>query len=146
MIDHTADTEALRALLATMNDAWEHADAHRFGSVFTDDADYVIYTGTHYRGRRKIIDTHDALWSRFLKGTRLYGEIVGIRFPGPDVAVIVSRGTVLKRRTGRPRPDKIQTLVAVRRDEGWRFTAFQNTARKPLLEWVSSRSEPRMAP
>jgi uncharacterized protein (TIGR02246 family) len=142
----TDDVAALHRLFDTMNDAWARADAEAFGSVFTEDADYVIYTGTHYRGRAKIIDTHDALWSRFLRGTRLHGEIDRIRFPGPDVAVVISRGTVVKKHTRRPKADKVQTLVAVRGDDGWRFTAFQNTRRKPLLEWISSRSEPRMAP
>ena len=143
---NTDDLAALHALFDTMNDAWARADAEAFGSVFTEDADYVIYTGTHYRGRAKIIDTHDALWKRFLRGTRLHGEIDSVRFPAPDVAVVVSRGTVLKRKTSKPKTDKIQTLVAVRRTDGWRFTAFQNTQRKPLLEWISTRSEPRMAP
>ncbi|WP_433795949.1 SgcJ/EcaC family oxidoreductase [Actinoplanes sp. CA-252034] len=142
----TDDLAALRRLFEIMNDAWARADAETFGSVFTEDADYVIYTGTHYRGRAKIIDTHDALWTRFLRGTRLHGEIDSVRFPTPDVAIVVSRGAVLKRRNSKPRTDKIQTLVAVRRTEGWLFTAFQNTQRKPLLEWISSRSEPRMAP
>ena len=63
-----------------------------------------------------------------------------------DVAVIVSRGGVLRRRASRPRAVKVQTYVAVRRDGGWLFTAFQNTSRKPLFEWISSRTEPRMAP
>jgi uncharacterized protein (TIGR02246 family) len=142
----TADIAALRELFTTMNEAWGRADAEAFGATFTDGADYVTYTGTHYRGRRKIVDVHDALWTRFLKGSRLYGMITDIRFPAPDVAVILSRGAVLRWRHSRPRTNKIQTLVAVRREGTWLFTAFQNTARKPLLEWIASRSDRRMAP
>ena len=144
--DHAADVAALRELFARTIEAWGRGDAEAFGAAFTEDADYVIYTGTHYRGRRKIVDVHDALWARFLKNSRLYGEITDIRFPAPDVAVIVSRGGVLRRRASRPRAVKVQTYVAVRRDGGWLFTAFQNTSRKPLFEWISSRTEPRMAP
>jgi uncharacterized protein (TIGR02246 family) len=129
-----------------MTEAWDRGDAEAFGEVFTEDADYVVYTGTHYRGRRKIVEAHDALWRRFLRGSRLFGVIDQIRFPAPDVAVVITEGAVLRRRSSRPKANKIQTLVAVRREEGWRFTAFQNTAKKALFEWIASRSEPRMAP
>jgi uncharacterized protein (TIGR02246 family) len=142
----TDDTIALRDLFARTIEAWDRGDAEAFGAAFTEDADYVIYTGTHYRGRRKIADVHGVLFRRFLKGSRLYGEITDIRFPAPDVAVLVTRGGVLKRRWSRPKADKVQTFVAVRRDGGWLFTAFQNTSRKPLFEWVASRTDRRMAP
>jgi uncharacterized protein (TIGR02246 family) len=140
------DITALRDLFTRTHEAWNRADAEAFGAAFTADADYITFTGTHYRGRPKIVDSHDALWRRFLKGSRLHGEIVDIRFPGPDVAVIVSRGAVLRRRWSRPHTDKVQTFVAVRDAGSWLFTAFHNTAHKPLLEWIANRTEPRMAP
>jgi uncharacterized protein (TIGR02246 family) len=140
-----ADVEALRELFARMADAWDRADAQAYGGVFTEDADYVIYTGTRYRGRRKIADSHDALWKRYLKGSRLLGIIDDIRFPAPDVAILITRGGILRHRFSRRRANKVQTLVAVRQDGGWRFTAFQNTARKPVFEWISSYTEPRLA-
>jgi len=144
--NRAGDIAALHELFGRMLDAWNRADAGAYGDSFTEDADYVIYTGTHYRGREKIADVHDALWKRFLKGSRLHGLIVDIRFPTPDTAILITRGGVLRRRRSRPRANKVQTLVAVRQQGTWRFTAFQNTSRKPLFEWVSSRTEPRMAP
>ena len=65
--DHAADVAALRELFAHTIEAWGRGDAEAFGAAFTEDADYVIYTGTHYRGRRKIVDVHDALWARLLQ-------------------------------------------------------------------------------
>jgi len=140
------DTDALRVLFTHVHEAWNRGDAEAFGAAFTADADYITYTGTHYRGRAKIVDSHDALWKRFLKGSRLHGVIVDIRFPAPDVAVIVGRGAVLRHRWSRPHTDKVQTFVAVRENGSWRFTAFHNTAHKPVLERIATRFEPRMAP
>ena len=81
---YLADTEKMAQRLREIFDEWL--------ALFTEDADYVVYTGTHYRGRRKIADAHDALWARFLKGSRLRGVIDDIRFPGPDVAILLARG------------------------------------------------------
>jgi uncharacterized protein (TIGR02246 family) len=144
--DRTGDIAELRDLFARMVAAWDRADAAAYGDVFTEDADYVVFTGTHYRGRSKIADAHDALWARFLKGSRLHGVIDDIRFPGPDVAIVTARGAILRFRFSRRHTNKVQTLVAVRQEGTWRFTAFQNTARKRIFEWISSRSEPRLAP
>jgi uncharacterized protein (TIGR02246 family) len=144
--DRTADTAQLQDLFDRTLAAWDSADAAAFGAAFTEDADYITFVGTHYRGRAKIADMHDALWHKYLKGSRLAGRITGIRFVGPDVAVLTSVGKVRKNRFAGTKPDKVQTYVAVRGDDGWRFTVFHNCTRKPLLEWISARTEPRLAP
>ncbi|MFG1925032.1 hypothetical protein [Cryptosporangium sp. NPDC048952] len=89
---------------------------------------------------------HAALWRKYLKGSRLLGHITDIHFVTADVAVVTSVGRVLKSRFSRRNPDKAQTFVAVREAGGWKFAAFQNTKRRPLLEWISTRSDPHLAP
>lgn len=106
----------------------------------------MTFVGTHYRGRNKIVESHEALWRRFLAGSRLRGEITGIRFVTDDVAVVTGVGRVLRSRRSGLRPDKVQTYVAVRRDGGWLFAAFHNCKRRPLLERISARSDDRLAP
>ncbi|MFI5954614.1 SgcJ/EcaC family oxidoreductase [Cryptosporangium sp. NPDC051539] len=140
------DEKAVRQLFESVHTAWNNADAEAFGDAFTEDADYVIFVGTHYRGRPTITQVHDVLWKKYLKGTRLVGHIVDLRFVTDDVAVLTSVGKIAKGRRGGGKPDKVQTFVAVKRDGRWRFTAFQNTKRRPLLEWISTRSDSRLAP
>ena len=146
MSERTADEAAIRQLFAATITAWDEADAEAFGAAFTEDADYVIFVGTHYRGRAAIIAMHDVLWRRFLKGSRLLGHVTGIRFITDDVAVLTSVGRVLKSRFSRRNPDKAQTFVAVRQGGEWKFTAFHNCRRRPLLERISTRTDPRLAP
>ena len=43
--------------------------------------------------------------------------------PGPDVAILLARGAILRWRFSRPHLNKVQTLVAVRQEGTWRFTA-----------------------
>jgi uncharacterized protein (TIGR02246 family) len=140
------DEAAIRALWQATTDAWNTADAAAYGDAFTEDADYTTFVGTHYRGRAAIVRVHHALWQKFLKGSRLIGTITDISPVTDDVAVVTGYGRV-QRRPGRGRKfDKAQTYVAVRDSGGWKFAAFHNCSRRPLLEWIATRSDARLAP
>jgi uncharacterized protein (TIGR02246 family) len=114
-------------------DAWNAGDATAYGNLFTTDADYVVFNGMHLKGRQAIADSHRWLFDGPLKGTRLAGAPVpaSFRLLRPDVAVVVTTGGVTMASDDAPDPghESIQTLVAVRGDEGWRFASFQNTRR-----------------
>jgi uncharacterized protein (TIGR02246 family) len=142
----TPDAAAVTAVLTGLVSAWERHDADAYGELFTEDATYITYIGTCYRGRRDIVDSHRALFGGFLKGTRLADEILDIRFHGPDVAVVNGRGDTYKGK--RPRKlTKIQTYTLVRQPDGaWRIAAFHNTRRKPLMEALSFRFAPALVP
>ena len=51
--------------------------------LFTEDADYVAFDGTRTTGRREISESHQRLFDKFLKGTRLTGRILSIKFRAP---------------------------------------------------------------
>jgi uncharacterized protein (TIGR02246 family) len=136
-----ADEAALRTCLEELNAAWARGDADGFAAVFTEDADYIAFDGTHWKGRREIAESHRPLFQGFLKGSRLAGESQTIRFLSPEVALIHSKGAVLlagQRKPARGRLS-VQTLVAVKRPEGWRLAAFQNTRYRPFARtWKGS--------
>ncbi|MGA5039827.1 SgcJ/EcaC family oxidoreductase [Streptomyces capoamus] len=142
----TADTAAVTAVLTDLVRAWERHDADAYGALFTEDATYITYIGTFYRGRQDIVDSHRVLFGGFLKGTRLADEILDIRFHGPGTAVVNGRGDTYK--GTRPRKlTKVQTYTLVRESDGhWRIAAFHNTKRRPLLESLSFRFAPALAP
>jgi uncharacterized protein (TIGR02246 family) len=129
VIDNAADEAAIRALFQNLLDSWGRGDGAAYGDQFTEDADYVAFDGSHTRGRRQIAASHQQLFDTWLKGTRLTGEITGIRFLSPEVALVHATGGTLMpgRSEAKPVRPSIQTLVAVKRDGRWRFTAFHNT-------------------
>ncbi|MFE3546756.1 SgcJ/EcaC family oxidoreductase [Nocardia sp. NPDC059177] len=138
---HT-DEQAVRALFAANTAAWAAGDARAFAATFTEDAEYVTWFGRHYTGRAAIEASHAALFSSFLKGTRLDGEITRLRLLTPDVAVLDGRGAVLKgTRTRNRRNTKDYVYVAVRRANGWRFAAFHNTKYHWFFDTMAARSE-----
>ncbi|WP_410820472.1 SgcJ/EcaC family oxidoreductase [Micromonospora sp. 050-3] len=130
----TADDRELRDLFSRLMQAWTDNDAVAYGACFTEDSDYVSYDGTHAVGRLDMQHAHDRLFRGVLAGSALVGDIESIRHIGPGVAIIHGTASVLmpwrsklpKRRLSR------QTLVAVRTDRGWLFTALHNGRVRPV--------------
>ncbi|UAK33620.1 SgcJ/EcaC family oxidoreductase [Nocardia asteroides] len=146
-VDQRTDESAIRDLLDRQAEAWTNGDAEAFAAVFTPDADYVTWLGSHFKGRAAIAASHVPLFEKYLKGTRLDGEITQFRFLTPDVAVVHGKGAVLKGKQRRTRRNtKVQTTVAVRQDGQWLLAAFQNTKYHWLLETLASKFDSRQAP
>ena len=128
------DEAKIHALFDDLLDDWGRGDGEAYGSRFTEDADYVAFDGTRTRGRAEISASHQQLFGTFLKGTRLTGRILSIKFPCPDVALVHTTGDTIMRGKSGPSPERhsIQTLVAVREGDQWRFAAFHNTRVRPI--------------
>ncbi|MFD3510958.1 SgcJ/EcaC family oxidoreductase [Nocardia sp. NPDC058666] len=143
---HRDDRQAVIDVIATLVDAWRRNDADAYGAAFTEDATYVTFVGTYYRGRTDIVDSHRTLFAKYLKHTQLADEILDIRFLGPDTAVVTGRGDSYKG-TRPTKLTKVQTYTLVRETTGdWRVAAFQNTKRKPLMEAISFKTAPGLIP
>jgi uncharacterized protein (TIGR02246 family) len=134
------DHQAIYDLFYRVLDAWGRGDGAGYGALFTEDADYVGFDGSHTRGRRQIASSHQLLFDRWLKGTRLTGRITSIRFLSPGLALVHATGGTVFPGESQPRPsrDSIQTLLAVKESDGWRFTAFHNTRilNRTKLQWI----------
>jgi len=91
-----ADEAALRARLEALGTAWAQGDAAAYASFFAPHAQYIAFDGTQMNGRDEIAAGHKPLFERWLRGSRLLWSDVSISFPLPDVAIIHSRGAVLK--------------------------------------------------
>jgi uncharacterized protein (TIGR02246 family) len=128
------DERLVRSLYQELMDAWNEGSGAAFAAVFTEDGDLVAFDGTHLNGRDQIAAVQQQLFDKYLAGTRLVGTVEGVQFLGQDTAVMHAVGNTIMRGKPRPSPARasIQTLVAVRRDDGWRVAAFQNTRVRPM--------------
>ena len=139
--NHSADETAVRALYQQLMDGWNQGSGDAFASVFTEDGDLVGFDGTHFKGRQEIAPFHQRLFDKWLKGSRLVGEVKDVRFLSPGVALMHALGGTVLRGKSEPSPerDSIQTLVATRQEGGeWRLAAFQNTRVRPMGRNASS--------
>jgi uncharacterized protein (TIGR02246 family) len=135
-----ADERAVHDLFRQLLDAWGRGDGAAYGALFTEDAEYIAFDGSNRRGTEAIGAEHQRLFDTWLKGTRLVGQIDTLRFLTPEVALLhTTGGTIFPgQKDKRGRRPSIQTLVAVKRDGVWRFTAFHNTrvVRRNALQWM----------
>jgi uncharacterized protein (TIGR02246 family) len=131
----SADEAAVRALYQQLMDGWNQGSGDAFAAVFTEDGDLVGFDGTHFMGRQEIAPFHQQLFDKWLKGSRLVGEVKDVRLLHPDVALMHAVGGTVLRGKSEPSPerDSIQTLVATRQEgDEWRLAAFQNTRLHPI--------------
>ncbi|MFI9505686.1 SgcJ/EcaC family oxidoreductase [Nocardia sp. NPDC052566] len=145
-----ASQQSLREICATLDEltgAWARADAVAYGAVFTEDATYTSYIGTHYEGRADIAEGHRAGFASFLEGTKLADSYLNVRFYGPDTAVVTSRGDTYKgERKKQADLSKVQTYTVVKQDGRWLIAAFQNTKRQNVMEKFSFLWAPDTTP
>jgi uncharacterized protein (TIGR02246 family) len=129
-----ADETAVRGLYQQMIDAWNAGSGERFAAPFTPDGNLVAFDGVHFRGRDQIATFHQQLFDKWMKGSRLVGDVEEVRFLSPDVALMHAVGNTVARGKTRPAPERasIQTLVAVRGDGEWRLAAFHNSRIRPI--------------
>lgn len=132
--DETAVRELYRCLLA----GWSSGDGYAYAAQFTEDAEYIAFDGSRTTGRQAIASSHQQLFDSWLKGTRLTGQVTGLRFLNPEAALMhATGGTPMPGQAAvRPGRHSIQTVVATKQDGAWRFTAFHNTRvqRRDLLQ------------
>jgi uncharacterized protein (TIGR02246 family) len=148
--DRRADEDAIRQLVDRQVKGWDAGNPEAYAGVFTPDADYVTFLGSHYKGREAIAASYVPLFKKLLKGSRLDFEITQLRLLTPDVALIHARGAVVKGtwRWNR-RNTRVNTSIAVRTDGGWLLAASQNTTHRRLAEKLMGKiaqmaNSPRM--
>jgi uncharacterized protein (TIGR02246 family) len=137
MFDEPAERRAILELGQALQDAWNRGDAAGYASLFTGDADFVAWNGSHGRGRQAIEDGHRRLFDGPLAGSRMVlvdddaesAPPESLRFVRPDVAIMVIPGVVTLAGQGATGPDhkSVQTFVLIKNGKRWQVTAFHNT-------------------
>jgi uncharacterized protein (TIGR02246 family) len=137
--DESAERRAILNLGQALQDAWNRGDAADYASLFTDDADFVAWTGSYGRGRQAIEDAHRRLFDGPLAGSRMVlaggaeSALPGsLRFVRPGVAIMVTLGAVTLAGQSPAGPDheSVQTFVLTKNGGRWQVTAFHNTRRQ----------------
>ena len=137
MFDESAERRAVLELGQALQDAWNRGDAAGYASLFTDDADFVAWNGSHGRGRQAIEDGHRRLFDGPSAGSRMALVDDGtasappgsLRFVRPDVAIMVISGAVTPAGQSATGPDhkSVQTFVLTKNGNRWQVAAFHNT-------------------
>ncbi|MGH7650996.1 MAG: SgcJ/EcaC family oxidoreductase [Gemmatimonadaceae bacterium] len=124
----STDDAGVRELYRRLLEAWDKRNARDFALLFAPDGNLVGFDGTRKFGQLEIGAHVSEIFTRHQ--TPKYIAIVReVRTIAPDVAILSAI-------TGLVPPDKddidpdlnaVQTMVAVKKGDGWKIALFQNT-------------------
>lgn len=123
------DELRLREVVSRASDA--QSDPGRLLPLHTEDAVVVNFPGRRVLGRQALADAMAGALSSPLAAFRTIVEVVDVRFPGPDTAVVSCVKTVHDGRPDAgdalPASTGALTYVMVKRDGAWRIALAQTT-------------------
>ena len=126
------DEAAVRAVVQSVQDAWNAHDGKAFAAPFAADADYVVVNGTYAKGREEIERGHAQIFSTIYKDSRNAATVRSVRFLRPDVAIAhVEWNLEFKIGGEAMKGHAINTMVLTKDGSKWSIAAFQNTPVQP---------------
>lgn len=128
--DRQQDRQEIQSLLQIMIDGWNRNDGTYYATAFTETCDYIAFNGERYITQKQNAEVHQKLFDTVLKGSSLVNQkIINCRFPNDNTAIVITTGYVKTRFKKHPPKSRfsIQTLVAIKENEKWKFTSFQNS-------------------
>ena len=97
------DETAIRTIVQDEASAWTHGDATAYSLHFADDGAFTNILGEFSIGHDVFLKHHEFLFQGPYRGTTLHHDIVSLKFPRPDVAVV----EVLTSVTGFQKPSTV---------------------------------------
>ena len=137
---NAADEAAISAIPLQMADAWRAVASSSFAAPFTENADFVVFEGTHLKGRREIASFSQQIFDTVVRGSHLQGEMKFVHFLSPQLAVMhaVARVTLHGQTQPSPSRDSMQIFVVAKHDGDWRAEAVLNARRLTMRNGSSS--------
>ena len=126
------DEAVIRAIIASLADAWTRGDGEAWGKAFTEDADFTVWNGMYVHGREAIARGHKEIFNTIYKDTKQRLDVRSIRFLRDDVAVVHVEGSVVKKTEEFPPTPQVVPIFILTKEKGqWLIAAFQNTKTQP---------------
>jgi uncharacterized protein (TIGR02246 family) len=125
----SVDAQAIAALVAARETAWNAGDTEAYAQLLTEDADIVSATGRPARGRDALLKLFAEQHANVYAGVRTHTEVRSVRMLADnvalaDVAYHLEGGKVDAIRRG-------QMAFIVRKDAGrWRIAAIRSIPEK----------------
>jgi len=135
--ENGADREAIEAIAASFQDAWNRHDMDALASLVAEDADFVTVVGANgwEKGRKEFKDRHTEVHRTLFKESVLKVKEIHVKLIRHDVAIAhvlwETRGDRIPDRKPGELRDGIFTWVVEKRNGKWVIIASQNTESKP---------------
>lgn len=124
----SSDEAELRALYASLLDAWNQRSGEAFAANFADDGLAIGYDGSEHRGKARIAADLSEIFADHITPAYV-AKVREVRMLGAEAGLLrAAAGLVQPDATDiNPATNAWQTLVADRVGAQWRIVLFQNT-------------------
>jgi uncharacterized protein (TIGR02246 family) len=142
---------AARDLYERLLVAWNGQDAERFAAPFGEDGALIGFDGSQATGRQVVFDHLSPIFQDHPTG-HYVAKVTGTRILGEQHVMLSAMVGMLPPGQSELNPavNALQTLVAQRRDDGWRIVLLQTTpaqyhGRPHLVEEHTAALRPQVA-
>ncbi|MFF2549594.1 SgcJ/EcaC family oxidoreductase [Nocardia sp. NPDC058058] len=119
------DRTAVLEVIDGVYRAWAANDADAFVTDYLPDATSIV-TGGRTDGRDAIRARFAAMFTGPLRDSSVRDELLSVRFPAPDTAIVNSRSGVQLADQTEPQRWELATWVLVRKGGDWAVAAYHN--------------------
>lgn len=134
------DSASIRMIVADLDSAWANADAGRWASHYSPEADFINILGMYMSDPKAMHDRHHEIFTGVFKGSKHVGTLRRLRFLGAvvaiaDVDVEVTGFKALPPGAVPTSPGSLRTRmkhVLTKSGDTWMIVATQNTAVAPM--------------
>jgi len=122
------DKKPIEKLYAELLTAWNNQDAAGMAALFTPDGNSVGFDGSQHNGPDEMIAVMSEIFAHHPTAKYVW-KIREIRYLSPDVALLRGVAGMMPRdkRELIPEVNAIQSVVAVKVQNEWKVSHFQNT-------------------
>ncbi|MEU5262339.1 SgcJ/EcaC family oxidoreductase [Amycolatopsis sp. NPDC021455] len=123
-----ADEKAVLAVPQRIQDAWARNDADVFADVFTENGSLLLQDN-QLVSREEIRGYMRASFHGALKGARVHGWPLDVKFLAPDVAIAITEGGIIRPGESEIAPEnQIRAVwVIARTEDGPRLVSHQSS-------------------
>jgi uncharacterized protein (TIGR02246 family) len=121
-------TAEVRELYTSLLNYWNDMDAAGYADCFADDGNMVGFDGSVINGRNDICDHLAGVFVDH-RVARYVAKVREVRELAPGTILLRAVAGMVPPSIGdiKPELNAVQSMIAVRQDEGWRVALFHNT-------------------
>ncbi len=134
-----ASGRQVRAIIANVLNAWDHADSAAIAAQYEPDGDFVSPDGMHAAGRRAIAAFYEAAFARGYAGSRALADVIHVRSLSTTVVLADGSWSIEPTSASKRQPESGLFFAVLHRQGGhWRIAALREQASARTLRDVDT--------
>lgn len=125
----SADEQAIRANISTMQEGWNAKSGEKFASVFYEVHDFIVWNGYYFPNSTRQMTTrsHQGLFDGPFRNFDIALKVDKIKFLKPDIALTHIIGAGYTKGEAIPEnPTVLMSIIMQKKGDSWKIISFHN--------------------